>query len=166
MGLSIRRGTTKRLVLKIEPRFCCVDEEVYSAQYLPVDLTDADRGKRYKVLQADSEHPENSYYEWDGIEFVYIGSDKKWKDLGRVLVRLIQGNYILDKSFEGTDSSFLIVDYTQEDTIKLVEGKPGTIQVFCIDGSPSEESAIKSQTYNFTVLKSLWNEVVHNEEGL
>lgn len=164
MGLSIRRGTTKRFVFKVEPRFSCIEDEVYSYDLLPDDLTDEDRGKRYKVSQADSEHPENSYYEWDGIDYVFIGSDKKWKDLGKAIVRLVQGSLFIDKEYENVDSDNLIVDYSQEDTLQLNETKPAELQVFCVSGMPDSETAIKSQTYKVSVLKSLWNGAVHNEE--
>lgn len=164
MGISIRRGTTKTFVLKISPFCKCPKEILDTYDELPSDLIDDNIGEIYKVLSAYDEFPENGYYEWDGIDWVYIGHDRYWDDFGTIHVRLVQGSLNIDKEFVGEHSEFLKVDYTQDDTILLNDAKPAELQVFSITGDIEDDTelALKSQTYRVSVLKSLWNGVLHN----
>lgn len=162
MGLSIRRGTTKKFCLRIPPFNENPDGNVHTYAELP-ELLPEDEGKIYKVDEPFGEHPNDSYYCWSGSEWLYAGCDKKWKDLGTLHVRILQGSLTLDKEFSDIDSNIAEVVYTQDETIQLEEKKSAKLQVFCVEGGIVDESAIKSQTYGITVTESLWNEAVHNE---
>lgn len=162
MGLSIRRGTTKTFALRIPPYKEDPDGSVETYNDLPV-LTPEDEGKIYRVGAAYGDYPSGSYYLWNGSSWIFIGFDKKWKDLGTLHVRILQGNLILDKKFENVDSNVARVTYTQDETIQLQEKKAAKLQVFCVEGSIIDENAIKSQTYGISITDSLWDEAVHNE---
>lgn len=162
MGLSIRRGTTKTFALRITPMNENPDGSVETYDLLP-ELTPDDEGKIYKVHELHGEYPEDSYYIWNGSGWAYIGSDKKWKDLGTLHVRILQGSVILDKKFSDLESNVVEVTYTQDETIKLVEKKSAKLQVLCVEGDVIDENAKKSQTFSIQVLESLWDEAVHNE---
>lgn len=163
-ALSIRRGTTKRFMFTIPPFCSNPDTTVDSYSELPAYLPDPeDIGKVYKVLMPTDKYPERSYYRWNGNEWNYIGSDTLWKSLGTIIIRLVQGTLVIDKKFNDWQEDVLTVEYTQDDTIKLFENKSAKIQVLSVDGDISNESALKSQTYQISVLDSLWDEAVHNE---
>lgn len=90
--------------------------------------------------------------------------NQEWADLGKVIVRLQQGSLVIDKELtvSESDPTAATVEYSQEETIQLNEGSPAEIQIFSINGT-EKETALKSDVYEVKVLKSLWNEVVHNE---
>lgn len=164
MGLSIRRGATKEISFTIPPFCDSPDANVDTYQQLPAWLpSEEDIGKVYKVEQKSDEYPARSYFKWDGNDWIYINSDTMWQDLGSIHVRIVQGSLILDKEFSNWQEDILTVKYTQDDTIRLTEGKPAKLQVLCVDGDLTDESALKSQAYQISVLDSLWNEAVHNE---
>ena len=89
----------------------------------------------------------------DGINF---------SDLGNVTLRIKQGTFSIDKEptiIEGNSGKF---DYTQEETIKLYEGT-AQVQLIGVKGT-NDEIVNKTETYTINVLRSLWNEGVHNEK--
>ena len=98
------------------------------------------------------------------IIFTIDCGNKEWTDLGTVHVRLKQGSLIIDKipRILASDPTSAQVDYTQEETIQLAEGQKAELQIFPVIGSADSEVAIKSDVYEVNVLRSLWNEVVHN----
>lgn len=166
MALSIRRGTTKTFALRIPPFNEDPDGVVDIFSELPTLLPE-DEGKVYKVkgpCETISEsYPADSYWKWDGSEWIFIGYDKKWKDLGTLHVRILQDDITIDKEYKDLDSTVAEVVYTQDETITLKEKKSAKLQVFCVKGNVVDENAKKSQTYSVQVLESLWNEAVHNE---
>lgn len=90
--------------------------------------------------------------------------NKEWTDLGTVHVRLKQGSLVIDKipTILASDPTSAQVDYTQEETIRLIEGQKAELQIFPVIGPEESEIAVKSDVYEVNVLRSLWNEVVHN----
>lgn len=90
--------------------------------------------------------------------------NQEWEDLGTVKVRLKQGNLIIDKELtvSESDPTSATVEYSQDETIQLLEGSPAEIQLFSIQGTDNE-IALKSDIYEVSILRSLWSEVVHNE---
>lgn len=165
MGIAIRRGTTKKFTLRISPLVKCVKETFDIIDDLPDDLDESATGDIYKVVSESEidEYPENSYFEWNGHEWIYIGHDRKWSDFGTIHVRIAQGPLFIDKEFSDEDTDCLLVEYTQEETIRLNENKPAELQVFSVDGEVESEVALKTQIYKISILKSLWSEVLHNE---
>lgn len=85
----------------------------------------------------------------------------KFSDLGTVILRIRQGWTCIDKEPSSTDGSTGVFEYTQEDTLKLYEGS-ATIQLIGIKGT-NNEVVNKTIVYQVSILKSLWNEAVHNE---
>lgn len=100
------------------------------------------------------------------IIFTIDCDNKQWTDLGTVHVRLKQGSLIIDKTptILVDDPTSAQVDYTQDETIQLIEGQKAELQIFPVIGSGSSEVAVKSDVYEVNVLKSLWSEVVHNAQ--
>ena len=88
----------------------------------------------------------------DGVNF---------SDLGRVILRIRQGQFYLDKEPTKTEGNLGIFNYTQDETIKLFEGI-AYIQLIGVKGT-NDEVVNKTETYTINILKSLWNESVHNE---
>ncbi len=163
-GLSIRRGTTKQFMFTIPPYCDSPDGIVDTYQELPAYLPEpGDIGKIYKVLQVSEQYPEKSYFKWDGSVWNYVNSDTVWRSLGTIIIRLVQDNLLIDKTFKDYQEDILTVEYTQDETIRLMDNKSAKIQVMCVDGDLADESALKSQTYQVSVLDSLWDEAVHNE---
>lgn len=89
---------------------------------------------------------------------------KIWSDLGTIIVRLKQGELVIDKTpiVDSEDPTMCRVIYTQDETIQLKSGMPAQMQIFSIIGGTSQEVAAKSGVYEVTVLESLWDEVIHN----
>lgn len=165
MGLTIRRGTTKEFALTLPPYMCDKDLDgiVNDYDHLPA-LTEEDAGKIYKVMMVSDFYPERSYFKWDGERWNYINSDKQWKNLGTILIRIIQGTTIIDKEFKDVTEDVLTVRLTQDETLLLKEGRSTKMQVFYVKDENGIEKAIKSQTLSISVLESLWDEAVHNEQ--
>ena len=99
------------------------------------------------------------------IIFTIDCENKEWSDLGTVHVRLKQGSLIIDKipTILQSDPTSAQVDYTQDETIQLIEGQKAELQIFPVINSNGSEIAIKSDIYEVNILRSLWNEVVHND---
>lgn len=85
----------------------------------------------------------------------------KFSELGKVILRIKQGTMSIDKEPSSISESQAIFEYTQDETIKLYEGS-ANIQLIGVKGT-SNEIVNKTEVYPITILKSLWNEVVHNE---
>lgn len=162
MAVGIRRGTTKTFALRISPLFKNPDGIVEEYDDLP-ELTESDEQVTYKVLHATDEYKKNSYFKWTGAEWIYLGSDTTFEDLGTIDVKIVQGSVEIEKTFEEVYESLLEVKLTQEETIRLIGGLPAKIQVRGIKGSEDSEIVTISKEYSIPVLKSLWNEVKHNE---
>lgn len=92
---------------------------------------------------------------------VNLEDDVKFSDLGTVILRIRQGWTCIDKEPSSTDGSTGVFEYTQEDTLKLYEGS-ASIQLIGVKGT-SDEVVNKTETYTIEILRSLWNESVHNE---
>ena len=162
MKLSIRRGTTKSFALHITPFIEKVDGTVEEYEDLPT-LTEMDEGAVYKVLHKTDNHKANSYFRWANLEWMYLGSDTSWADLGTIHIRLKQGSVVIDKTYTDVYESILEVKFSQDETIRLSSGTSATIQIKGVKGSPADETVSVSQEYLIPVLKSLWDEVVHND---
>lgn len=85
----------------------------------------------------------------------------KFSELGTVILRIKQGTMSIDKEPSKINGSSAIFTYTQDETIKLYEGT-ASIQLIGVKGT-NNEIVNKTETYTINVLRSLWNEVVHNE---
>lgn len=85
---------------------------------------------------------------------IELEDDVKFSNLGKVVLRIKQGTNIIDKEPYETSGSEGKFRYTEEDTLKLDEGK-AWIQLVGKD-----ENVEKTNVYEITILKSLWNEVV------
>lgn len=85
----------------------------------------------------------------------------KFSEIGKVVLRIRQGWTYIDKEPSYTEGSTGVFKYTQEETLKLYEGS-ASIQLIGIKGI-NNEIVNKTITYPITILKSLWNEAVHNE---
>lgn len=162
MKVSIRRGSTKNFLLHISPLVKTPDGTVEEYENLP-ELTEADSGAIYKVLHQTDIYKANSYFKWTDGEWHHIGSDTSWADLGTIHVRLKQGSTVIDKVYPEVFDSVLEIKYTQKDTISLTSGTSATLQIKGVKGDPESEEVSISQEYSIPVLKSLWDEVTHNE---
>lgn len=92
---------------------------------------------------------------------VELEENVNFSELGEVKLRIKQGWTFIDKEptvVSGNTATFI---YTQEETIKLYEGD-AYIQLIGIKGD-YEEVVNKTEVYPIKILRSLWNEVVHNE---
>ena len=88
----------------------------------------------------------------DGVNF---------SELGEVKLRIKQGWTFIDKAPVSVSGNTGIFVYTQEETLKLYEGD-AYIQLIGVKGN-YEEVVNKTEVYGIKVLRSLWNEAVHNE---
>lgn len=88
----------------------------------------------------------------DGVEF---------SDLGKVILRIKQGTFTLDKEPSSVSGNVGVFNYTQEETLKLYEGT-AEIQLIGVKGT-TDEIVNKTETYTINILRSLWNEAVTNE---
>lgn len=88
----------------------------------------------------------------DGINF---------SDLGTVILRIKQGTLYIDKEPSSISGNTGVFKYTQDETIRLYEGS-ANIQLIGVKGN-NNEIVNKTETYTIEVLRSLWNEAVHNE---
>lgn len=88
----------------------------------------------------------------DGVNF---------SDLGRVILRIKQGTFTLDKEPSSVSLNIGVFNYTQEETLKLYEGT-AEIQLIGVKGS-DDQIVNKTETYSISILRSLWNEAVTNE---
>ena len=84
-----------------------------------------------------------------------------FSEFGKVVLRIKQGTFSIDKEPSYTEGSVGIFNYTQEETLKLYEGS-ATVQLIGVKGT-NEEIVNKTTTYPINILTSLWNEAVHNE---
>lgn len=85
----------------------------------------------------------------------------KFSDLGTVILRIRQGTFSIDKEPLSVSGSTGVFKYTQEETLRLYEGS-ASIQLIGVKGN-NNEVVNKTITYPITILRSLWNEAVHNE---
>lgn len=85
----------------------------------------------------------------------------KFSDLGNVTLRIKQGTFSLDKVPTSISGNTAVFDYTQDETIRLYEGT-ASIQLIGVKGI-NNEVVNKTATYTINILRSLWNESVHNE---
>lgn len=92
---------------------------------------------------------------------VNLDDGVKFSELGTVILRIKQGTFSIDKMPSYTEESTGVFEYTQEETLRLYEGT-ATIQLIGVKGT-NNEIVNKTITYPITILKSLWNEAVHNE---
>ena len=92
---------------------------------------------------------------------VNLDDGVKFSDLGTVILRIKQGTFSIDKEPTKVEESTGIFNYTQEETLKLYEGT-ASIQLIGVKGT-NNEIVNKTETYQISVLRSLWNEAVHNE---
>ena len=92
---------------------------------------------------------------------VNLDDGVKFSDLGTVILRIKQGTFSIDKEPTKVEESTGIFNYTQEETLKLYEGT-ASIQLIGVKGT-NNEIVNKTETYQISVLRSLWNEGVHNE---
>lgn len=92
------------------------------------------------------------------------GADRTWEDYGTVLLRIKQDSTILDKecTILPNDKKVLRASFTQDETIKLREGK-FKMQLFSIIGPTVNEIACKPDVMYGFVKESLWDEVIHND---
>ena len=88
----------------------------------------------------------------DGVTF---------SDLGNVKLRIKQGTFSIDKDPSLIDGSTATFEYTQDETLRLYEGT-AYLQLIGVKGT-SDEVVNKSGVYTINIVKSLWNEAVHNE---
>ena len=88
----------------------------------------------------------------DGVNF---------SELGEVKLRIKQGWTFIDKAPVSVSGNTGIFVYTQEETLKLYEGD-AYIQLIGVKGN-YEEVVNKTEVYGIKILRSLWNEAVHNE---
>ena len=88
----------------------------------------------------------------DGVNF---------SELGEVKLRIRQGWTFIDKAPVSVSGNTGIFVYTQEETLKLYEGN-AYIQLIGVKGN-YEEIVNKTEVYEIKILRSLWNEAVHNE---
>lgn len=85
---------------------------------------------------------------------IELEEDVKFSNLGKVVLRIKQGTTYIDKEpFEVSDNigKFL---YSEEETLKLIEGKAWVQLV------GKDQNVEKTPVYEIEILKSLWNEVV------
>lgn len=92
---------------------------------------------------------------------VNLDDGVKFSDLGTVILRIRQGWTCIDKEPSSTDGSVGIFEFTQDETLKLYEGS-ASIQLIGVKGT-NNEIVNKTETYTIEILRSLWNEAVHNE---
>lgn len=85
---------------------------------------------------------------------IELEDNVKFEDLGKCVLRIKQGTYVIDKEpFEVSDNigKFL---YSEEETLKLIEGKAWVQLV------GKDLNVEKTPVYEISILRSLWNEVV------
>ena len=85
---------------------------------------------------------------------IELEDEVRFSSLGKCILRIKQGDLVIDKEpFEvsGSEGKFR---YTEEETLKLLEGK-AWIQLVGKD-----DNVEKTNVYEIAILKSLWNEVV------
>lgn len=92
---------------------------------------------------------------------VTLENGTRFEKLGKVILRIKQGTLSIDKEPTSYSANKGIFTYTEEETIKLQEGK-AEVQLVGIDGN-LEKIVSKTYCYEITILKSLWNEVVKYE---
>lgn len=85
----------------------------------------------------------------------------KFSDLGTVILRIRQGTFSIDKEPVSVSGNIGVFNYTQEETLRLYEGS-ASIQLIGVKGT-SNEIVNKTEIYPITIIRSLWNEAVHNE---
>lgn len=85
----------------------------------------------------------------------------KFSELGKVILRIKQGTFSIDKEPSNISGSTGVFEYTQEETLRLYEGS-ASIQLIGVKGN-GNEIVNKTTTYQITILRSLWNEAVHDE---
>lgn len=89
--------------------------------------------------------------------------NQEWVNLGNIKLRISQGNIVVDKFLvvDSGDPTLASVTFTQEETLRFREGK-GEFQLVSVIGNQYSEIVLKSAVFEVIILKSLWNEVVHN----
>ena len=92
------------------------------------------------------------------FEITLEGTD--YDQLGTVLFRFRQNGTVLDKTPVISDNKATIT-LTQEETLRFDEGKV-SIQLMGILGPAATEVVPKSDIVEISVLRSLWEEAVHN----
>lgn len=85
---------------------------------------------------------------------IELEDDVNFSELGRCVLRIKQGELFIDKEPYETSLNEGKFKYTEEETLKLIEGK-AWIQLVGKD-----ENVEKTDVYEINILKSLWNEVV------
>lgn len=85
---------------------------------------------------------------------IELEDDVKFSDLGRCILRIKQGTTIIDKEPYETSGNEGKFKYTEEETLKVIEGK-AWIQLVGKD-----DNVEKTNVYEIEILRSLWNEVV------
>ena len=85
---------------------------------------------------------------------IELEDNVKFNTLGKVILRIKQGTLFIDKEPFETEDNIGKFKYTEEETLKLIEGK-AWIQLVGKD-----DNVEKTNVYEIEILKSLWNEVV------
>lgn len=85
---------------------------------------------------------------------IELEDEISFSSLGKVVLRIKQGTIIVDKEPFEVSGNIGKFKYTEEETLKLIEGK-AWIQLV---GKDTEVE--KTDVYEIGILKSLWNEVV------
>ena len=92
---------------------------------------------------------------------VILEDGVKFSEFTKVVLRIKQGTFSIDKEPFYTEDNTGIFKYTEEETLKLYEGS-AYIQLIGIKGT-NEETVNKTAVYPINILKSLWNEAVKDE---
>ena len=85
---------------------------------------------------------------------IELEDEVSFSSLGKVVLRIKQGTTIIDKEPYEVSGNIGKFKYTEEETLKLIEGK-AWIQLVGKD-----DNVEKTNVYEIEILKSLWNEVV------
>lgn len=84
--------------------------------------------------------------------------DYLWSTFDKTLVRLQQGNYVVEKELHimEDDATAGLVHFTEADTLPLVGDSKALLQVASLKETSDHELVLKSREFEVVVLPSLW----------
>ena len=92
--------------------------------------------------------------------------DYLWSAFDKTVVRLRQGNYVVDKelTISEEDPTAGLIHFTEEETLPLTEKYKAQLQVASTKESDNHQLVLKSSEFDVVVLPSLWDDKISSAE--
>lgn len=89
-----------------------------------------------------------------------------WPVFDNSIVRLTQGNVVIDKEIVPLKSDFTtgLVAFSQKDTLQLNSTYKARLQIASLKETPDHQSLIKTPVFEINVEPSLWDEEITNDK--